>query len=354
MSDIKKLVGTIVKVTKKIAVASNNVIYGTVLSRNPDGTLNVDLGNGGCTIVAAAANVRVGDKIVIGTQPQVGTTTSLDPLGVPLPGAPECPMVPKPPLAPLQAFYQLNTIKNYFDGSWRDERGVDFGLVFPTIPYSQANVGGKPFTWYRGPTAPSPQYENARAFFEFDTSKIVPPGAGLVDLNFRFVVSSGAIAASLAGANGTLWSESDSKVYLVPAPLADDFTLSTYDTANMPKAMIPRTPLPTDPPVLIRPLTPLGSMRIRDIVLADTWYTISAIPPNATADDLSRFASLINFGGLMKFALVTEFDLRDDTPPLLHPTLAQLGAGSLIGAEVVSIGSSLNPYPFLDLTYLDL
>lgn len=47
-------------------------IWGTVLSRNPDGTLNLDDGKGGCVLVVPPTNARVGDRVRVAKNAIVG------------------------------------------------------------------------------------------------------------------------------------------------------------------------------------------------------------------------------------------------------------------------------------------
>lgn len=77
MSDLDRVIRHITTVARKSAQQVNPVLMATVLSRNPDGTLNVDDGKGGCARRAAPANVKIGDKIPLGTEPGIGTTTGL-------------------------------------------------------------------------------------------------------------------------------------------------------------------------------------------------------------------------------------------------------------------------------------
>lgn len=97
-TDIRRVITQITGVAKRAAAEANDVRTGTVISRNQDGSLNVDLGDGGCARVAPAANVNLGDKIVLGLEPSIGTTTSLPPSTVPItPPTDLCPIDPRIP-----------------------------------------------------------------------------------------------------------------------------------------------------------------------------------------------------------------------------------------------------------------
>lgn len=75
--NIRKVIDRVATVSRRIAIQQNPVVLGTVLSRNPDGSLNVDDGKGGCARVAPKANVRIGQKIALGLEPAIGQQTSL-------------------------------------------------------------------------------------------------------------------------------------------------------------------------------------------------------------------------------------------------------------------------------------
>lgn len=69
----------VAEIAKKTATAVNPVSLGTVLSVNSDGSINVDDGMGGCARVANVTNqiVQCGQTVVLGLEPQIGTTTNL-------------------------------------------------------------------------------------------------------------------------------------------------------------------------------------------------------------------------------------------------------------------------------------
>jgi hypothetical protein len=95
-TDVQRLITQISGVAKQAARDENQVVIGTVISRNRDGSLNVDLGNGGCTRMAPAANVKIGDKVTLGLEPAIGTTTNLPMEGGPLlPPTDLCPTDPR-------------------------------------------------------------------------------------------------------------------------------------------------------------------------------------------------------------------------------------------------------------------
>ena len=74
---IRNAVLSVAAIAKKTAIQQSPLTTGTVIARNPDGTLVVSDGKGGCLRQAPKANVRVGQKIVLGTEPSLGQETDL-------------------------------------------------------------------------------------------------------------------------------------------------------------------------------------------------------------------------------------------------------------------------------------
>jgi hypothetical protein len=69
----------VAEIAKKSAQATNQVRTAIVISSNPDGSFNVDDGMGGCTRVANLGDqlVQCGQTVILGLEPQIGTTTNL-------------------------------------------------------------------------------------------------------------------------------------------------------------------------------------------------------------------------------------------------------------------------------------
>lgn len=132
-NDVKAVVERIAGVAARAADA-RALVFGTVLSRNLDGSLNVDDGRGGCVRVAAAANIRVGQKIALGAEPAIGTTTNLAVRYIiiyPLGG---CPPDPRdPPIIPKNAVAAAarNMISTRGFAAWSD-RDNDQGTGLPS------------------------------------------------------------------------------------------------------------------------------------------------------------------------------------------------------------------------------
>lgn len=101
-NSIKSVVERVVTVAKAAGKAYG-VSFGTVIGRNPDGSLNVDPGTGGCVRVVGSQNARVGDRVPLGTEPALGTLTQLDPIYLAVdPPVVGCPTDPRdiPPDGP--------------------------------------------------------------------------------------------------------------------------------------------------------------------------------------------------------------------------------------------------------------
>jgi len=62
---IKLITRRITTMTYQAIDRKAQFIWGTVLSRNPDGTLNVDDGRGGCVLIVPPSNARTGDRISV-------------------------------------------------------------------------------------------------------------------------------------------------------------------------------------------------------------------------------------------------------------------------------------------------
>ncbi len=76
---VQSIVERIAEVAKKSAQEASPVRIATVLSVNPDGSVNVDDGMGGCARVASVGTqaVQCGGTVVLGLEPTIGNTTDL-------------------------------------------------------------------------------------------------------------------------------------------------------------------------------------------------------------------------------------------------------------------------------------
>lgn len=98
MSDpsVKDIVRRIADVAKRTAIQQSPIVEGTVIGRNPDGSLVVYDGRGGCMRLAPKANVRVGERIRLGTEPALGRQTNLQQIDVTIsPSSAPCPDDPR-------------------------------------------------------------------------------------------------------------------------------------------------------------------------------------------------------------------------------------------------------------------
>lgn len=101
MSAGRQLTERVTEIARRTNRQQAQIVEGTVIGRNPDGTLVVDDGRGGCLRQAPKANVRVGQRIKLGLEPSLGQQTNLpqvtltyDPSTAPCPHDPrECEQV---------------------------------------------------------------------------------------------------------------------------------------------------------------------------------------------------------------------------------------------------------------------
>jgi hypothetical protein len=202
----------IAEVARKTAVQVNPIVEGTVVSRNPDGSLNVLVPGGGCQRVAPRANVRVGQKIKLGTEPSLGSqtnlplvTVTLSPSTVPCPGDPRdgcehligvpCPEPTSGEFAQAAELYAiewktLNPTEAY-PGAW-GVWGSRFGAspsqlrinvnkqVQESVNRRAANYSGHIVP----PFADEVNYVAARVFLTFDT-RAIPAGSHIVSAELQ-------------------------------------------------------------------------------------------------------------------------------------------------------------------------
>jgi hypothetical protein len=76
---VQKIAERVAEIAKKVVETQSPVRVGTVLSVNPDGSVNVDDGQGGCAIVSNVGTqvVTCGSTVMLGLEPKVGNTTDL-------------------------------------------------------------------------------------------------------------------------------------------------------------------------------------------------------------------------------------------------------------------------------------
>jgi hypothetical protein len=84
MDPIKGIAEQVKKIAEAAAKANNPVVRGTVESRNPDGSYNVNTGDGGCVRVANLTNqpTQCGAQVVLGIEPGIGQTLTVCPVTV--------------------------------------------------------------------------------------------------------------------------------------------------------------------------------------------------------------------------------------------------------------------------------
>lgn len=222
---LRQLTQRIADVAKKTTIQNSPIVQGTVLSRNPDGTLNVDDGRGGCIRQAPAANVRVGEKINLGVEPALGTQTSLPQVTLTLtPSTVPCPTDPRPacedligapcpPLIEENVSLEANafsiawgdpnlttmTYAGRRDGVWQNRLsaggelagGPIDGILFhdsnvkadqDAVRRTDSYTGTSDFS---GPYSGQFAVSAYRAFFSFRTAGVVPPDATIEAVKLR-------------------------------------------------------------------------------------------------------------------------------------------------------------------------
>ncbi len=305
-NEVAKVLEHIVTVAKG-AAAQVGVSFGTVIGRNPDGTINVDPGNGGCVRMIASANVRKGDRVPLGTEAAPGTVTSLEAtyteIEPPVDGCPVDPRLP-PPVTQPPATEAALTIRWGIQNNvvtWADRNTItpvsgSYGTTtIANMNATATHLGSDPFRRCR------------RGWAEFDTSGVLPEGAVLTGAKFQWSVSSGAPPFSVA----------DHDVIFVPGT-NPDFTL--FD---------PGATLLND--ILID--VELARFRILDIVTGGTL--------NEVALDIEAFDPYFSRTGRTKIAVVTQYDVEGTDPPF--------NAGN--PADEVKFNDVTHPNPFLVVSY---
>lgn len=306
MDKIHEVVQRIGKIATTAAQRAQLVFEATVIGFNPDGTINVDDGLGGCARVAPKANVKIGDRIRVGgNEPAIGTTTDLPQVTHTCQGSTKpCPkddrrFSPGPPTdTPLghlpidvAAFETLTTkVVNWSD------REVDQGdeavggaqncsNFFGYLGTHSGPVSRSPWAGYRREVVdvctPTVIYTCVRVFGRCDLTVNGIPLSGLSSLKLGFMLSS----ISDPG-------QETVRIYVVPAtkgpPLARPFPVADRSK-------------------------PLGSFMVAD----------------ATAFGFGTYGIIVDLdfpllyvGGVLPdplyLCLMTEHDLNGTVPPLLH------------------------------------
>jgi hypothetical protein len=232
----QKIVSSITDIAKKTVVQGRQLIEVTVLSRNPDGTLNVTDGVGGCQRLAPQGNVRVGEKIMLGTEPVFGEKTNQEVVVVTLTDNPKpCPTDkrgaglggggigggaggqilrkriggpgypgPRPPTIAIEVHCGLNDRGN--GGLWENR------LVLPTFPFGGFGMPDYAMSGTSGAIGEANDVVNSghlsqrictRGFVFYNTVGGVPPGRTLTS------------AALLMGGSGR--SDHDKFFYVLPS-----------------------------------------------------------------------------------------------------------------------------------------
>lgn len=321
-SDQQKIIEKVANVARQVSRQQNPIVSGTVISKNQDGSLNVNDGQGGCVRVARKMAAHIGDRVTLGTEPALGTITNLPEIDIVIPPSTlECPSDPRdpdpPPIdaPPLTALTIRYTGHNESFPTWAD-RGTDYG-THGSGPSTSVDSGMRAYSEYRSDGI----LICRRGFCEFPTAGILPANAILSAATLKFSVSAGSIWTSGPGTVSQTYSFGDFNVIVVPS-IAGHFTLSTPGTALIADAVMNAGPM--------------GRFRIRDIVAGGVLYEIPL--------DLEVLNPYFNVGGATKLAIVTQPDF-DEVRPDQDP-------GATFHGENISMGDIIFPYPKLALTYI--
>lgn len=323
----RHVVTRVAEVARRTAVQVNPIVRGTVLSRNPDGSLNVSDGRGGCVRVAPRANVRVGSQVILGTEPSLGSQTSLpqisvtlSPSNVPCPDDPRFPdgcenLVGVPCAPPTDGdfisdaatyaveWFSLNLFEGFpgTNGVWADRLGEDPDFL-PAASHLRLDANRKVTasssrrasnygSTFLGaaPYADRYSFVAGRAFLAFDTTDL-PANAQIVSASLQTPITSN-IPTRLRYDLG-------SSIYVVGSSHAGGASIFNFNTIDRDGAV-------------------LGTATIQAIHDAgpspevDDVYNFTFDLDAAAADLTAAF----NAGGVTKLALVNSYDFGDSAYP---------------------------------------
>lgn len=316
MSQMDKALGQLKDLAKKTAQGVNPVVVGTVISRNPDGSLNVDDGKGGCLRRAPSQNVMVGDKVTLGTEPNIGTTTNLDTQYLTLLAPSICPVDDTPPDTETHTPTVTEATENLF--AWADKdtvlttssSGVP-GTVKFTPSFAAAVNSRSVYTAPFG--SPLDSFQNNRSYFTIPIS--ATPGAAIVSGGFHSKI--------------TVIGHAPVRLHLVASGALNDPVVAS------------------DLPLI--DFTSLGSAVTPSSVLSASPWT--AFDFDLNEDGLDAVKAALP-SGFIRVALITQYDLDGTPPPALVPH--SLGTFQFYGgAFQVTLGTQ-PPLPFITLETLGL
>jgi hypothetical protein len=323
-SGAQQLVRSISDVASKTAAKVSPIRTVTVISRNPDGSLNVDDGLGGCQRIAPKANVRIGQKITLGTEPAIGTQTNLPLLTLSIdPSSKPCPddqrgCIPSPgfPCPAPQSDPFLRAVAGVFALRWDDINSPGYTILGPDDPppgrsstwsnrlapaagviHSDPNREVFSFSSRRSTsyTPASPTGADApfadqfyfgchRVFIEFDTSTL-PIGATVLSANLQLV-----IAPNLP--------ISDGAASIIVVPSQADGTTSIANWTAWTRHNLAEVPISDI--IAARP----GSFQ---------WnFAFDFVDPA----DGTAFSDHFTPSGVTRFAILTSFDFNNVAPPV--------------------------------------
>jgi hypothetical protein len=323
MDQIKKVTKRFRDLAKRQADASQLLVEGVVVSKNPDGSLNVSDGKGGCLRIAPRQNANIGDTIRVGTEPNIGTTTNLpqevisvDSLTAGCPDDPRLnpPPTPSPPTPPVNQLSFPSSINgsahfSSYGGSyaaaWADRANIAHCNQDPGAFRGFNNNDGTLFNCERG-------------WLDFDTTGLVPAGAVLYTATLRcygdfatgFWVGPGTYGVGFSAASPSGW----------PVWTNTDGVAHIY-VSTAPDLSLVGTPLAVSHMNDVDFTRPLGSFRLQDVMdaaISDAgpWLTLAGNPRGAIRIDIPLDVRnfTVNNSGRTKFAIVMDKDSTGTAP----------------------------------------
>lgn len=322
----------VANIARKTAEQVNPIVQGTVLSRNPDGSLNVDDGRGGCVRVAPRGNYRVGQKVVLGTEPGIGqqtnlpvVTVTLGPSQIPCPSDPRFPdgcegLVGVPCAPPVDGefasaadLYAIEWVTLNFsepypgtDGSWTSRRGSSPDWI-PSAQFlhidtnrkvsAQSNRRAANYSSHISPAfADRFNFIAGRVFLSFDTSPL-PANAQILSASLQVPVR--------GNTPNRVNADLGASIYVVPSShngIANVFNWSAI--SNFPIGQV-------GGPVLgqatIGEIHDAGPDPEADVVFNYTF--------DLADDPTLSLSDAFNPGGTTRLALVASYDYNDQAYP---------------------------------------
>lgn len=244
---LRNVTKRIAEVARKTAIQQSPIIEGTVVGRNPDGSLVVDDGRGGCRRVAPKANVRIGERIRLGTEPSLGHQTNLpqvfvtiDPSTTPCPDdgrgcvdmvGTDCPPLSAGDFSEVGTRYSLLwSSLDFFEAwpgtqpAWSTRAGPSAGALyinsFPRLGAGGSRRASNYPSHVLTPYADQVTLVAARVFLSFDTTTL-PPGGSIQSAVLTLPIKGNVATRMRADLNQTL--------YVVPSSWDGTVSAANWD-----------------------------------------------------------------------------------------------------------------------------